>query len=221
MKTKHHLQARTKNILATLRKQFPRPTTALNFETPFQLMVGTILSAQCTDVRVNLVTPGLFKKYPSVKAFAMAGQFDLEQEIHSTGFYRNKARSIIGNAKALLERHAGVVPKTMEELTALPGVGRKTANCVLGAVYGINEGIVVDTHVIRLAERLGLSKQKTPEKIEQDLMQVVEKKDWYAFSNLIILHGRAVCKARKPECPACSLKRSCPSAAAFTRQYWN
>jgi endonuclease-3 len=166
------------------------------------------------------VTPTLFVKYPTLHSFADASQEELEQAIRSTGFYRNKARSIIANAQTLLERHNGEIPRTLQELTALPGVGRKTANCVLGAVYGINEGVVVDTHVIRLSQRLGLSKHSSPEKIELDLMEILPQKDWYDFSNLLILHGRAVCNARKPDCPRCPVKKQCPSAEKMLRRYW-
>ena len=211
---------RVGKIIQKLRAIYPKPKTALDFGTPHQLMVGTILSAQCTDVRVNQVTPALFSKYPTVESFARAKQEELEVDIRPTGFFRNKAKSIIGNAQALLERHNGTVPKTIEELTALPGVGRKTANCVLGAVYGINSGIVVDTHVIRLSQRLGLSRNANPEKIERDLMMIVPQHDWYDFSNLLILHGREICGARKPECPSCSLRRICPSAEPMMRKFW-
>ncbi len=213
-------QRRTSQIIAGLRKKYPSPTTALAFVNPLELLVATILSAQCTDVRVNLVTPELFRKYSSVKAFANAVQEELEQDIRSTGFFRNKAKSIIGCCSMVLERHGGVVPQTMEELILLPGVGRKTANCVLGACFGINAGVVVDTHVGRLSERLGLSNKKTAEKIEQDLMTLVPQKDWYRFSNLLILHGRKVCIARKPNCPDCSIRKNCPSADKFVRQFW-
>jgi endonuclease-3 len=220
MKPDRSSTTRARKVLTILRKQYPQPKTALKFGTPHQLVVSTILSAQCTDVRVNLVTPALFGKYPSVKAFASAKQEELEQDIRSTGFYRNKARSIIGNAQALLERHDGVVPRTMAELTDLPGIGRKTANCVLGAVYGINEGVVVDTHVIRLSQRLGLSKHSTPEKIERDLMSLIPKKEWYNFSNILILHGRNLCNARKPDCPRCPVRLQCPSAKKMLRAFW-
>lgn len=211
---------RARSIIAKLRKNYDSPKTALRFEDPFQLLVATILSAQCTDARVNMVTPGLFKKYPTPGAFAALPQEELEVEIRSTGFFRNKARSIIGAAQAITGSHGGVVPQTMEELIQLPGVGRKTANCVLGGAFGINEGVVVDTHVGRLAQRLGLTREKTAEKIERDLMDRVPKKEWYDISNLLILHGRRVCLARKPRCPECELKKLCPSAEGFVRRFW-
>ncbi len=203
---------RTRKLIAQFKKLYPGARTALEFENPFQLLISTILSAQCTDARVNMVTPGLFSKYPNAKAFAEASTPEIEQEIRSTGFFRSKAKSIIGASKALVEKHGGEVPAEMEALTELPGVGRKTANCVLGGGFGIQSGIVVDTHVQRLAGRLGLSKETMPEKIEADLMELVPKKDWYQFSNLLILHGRAVCNARKPDCAKCKVRRFCPSA---------
>jgi endonuclease-3 len=171
IETPRQLKLRTARIIRRLRKQFPNPKTALNFSSPLQLLIGTILSAQCTDKQVNIVTRDLFKKYKSVNDFANAKQSDLENDIRSTGFYKNKARNIIACCKSLLKDHGGKVPKTMEELVVLPGVGRKTANCVLGAAYHINEGVVVDTHVLRLSQRLRLSINETPEKIELDLMR--------------------------------------------------
>ncbi len=203
---------RTRKLIAQFKKLYPGARTALEFENPFQLLISTILSAQCTDARVNMVTPGLFSKYPHAKAFAEASPPEIEQEIRSTGFFRSKAKSIIGASKALVEKHGGEVPADMDALTGLPGVGRKTANCVLGGGFGIQSGIVVDTHVQRLAGRLGLSKETTPEKIEADLMELVPKKDWYLFSNLLILHGRAICNARKPDCAKCKVRTFCPSA---------
>lgn len=211
---------RARSIIAKLRKSYAAPKTALHFQDPFQLLVATILSAQCTDTRVNMVTPGLFKKYPTPGDFATLRQEELQEEIRSTGFFRNKARSIIGAAQAIAKNHGGVVPQTMEELIQLPGVGRKTANCVLGGAFGINEGVVVDTHVERLAQRLGLTREKTAEKIERDLMEIVPKKEWYDISNMLILHGRKVCLARKPRCPECELKKLCPSAESFVRKFW-
>jgi endonuclease-3 len=204
------MKTRTSIIIARLKKEFPEPRTALEFSNPLQLLISTILSAQCTDIRVNLVTPGLFAKYRSVKDFAEADRSELETEIKSTGFYRMKARHIINTSRAIVEQFGGQVPKTMDELLSLPGVGRKTANCVLGGAYGIQSGIVVDTHVIRLANRLELTKNTAPEKIEQDLMNLVPKREWYRFSNLLILHGRKTCKARKPNCPDCILLNICP-----------
>jgi endonuclease III len=202
---------REREILKRLKKKFPEAKTALNFSNPLQLLISTILSAQCTDVRVNMITPALFAKYPTVKHFALAEQHDLEMDIKSTGFYRNKAKNIIGAAQTIIEKFGGIVPKTMEELLQLPGVGRKTANCVLGGAFGIQSGIVVDTHVLRLSKRLGLTREDNPEKVEQDLLKIVPKKDWYLFSNLLILHGRKTCNARKPLCAKCALANLCPS----------
>ena len=218
--TLQQLQRRTLRIIELLRKEYPAPKTALRFSNPLQLLVSTILSAQCTDVRVNMVTRDLFKKYRTARDYAEANQKELENEIRSTGFYRNKAKNIIACARMLVEQYGGKVPATMEELTKLPGVGRKTANCVLGGAFGINAGVVVDTHVERLAQRLGLTKEQTAEKIEQDLMRIVPQKDWYDFSNMLILHGRKVCSARKPNCPACSLKKLCPSAESLMMKFW-
>ena len=174
--------------------------------------MATILSAQCTDVRVNKVTPALFAKYHSAADYAAADPAVFEKEIQSTGFFRNKTKSILGMAQALVERHGGRVPDTMEELVRLPGVGRKTANVVLGNAYGKNEGVVVDTHVQRITGLLRLTREKTPEKIEQDLMQLVPRQKWTIFSHLIILHGRAVCIARRPRCEECVINRWCPSS---------
>ena len=212
-------KARTRKIVAHLRKKYPLPKTALSFSNPLQLLISTILSAQCTDVRVNMVTPGLFKRYRNASDFAMANRAELEEQIRSTGFYRNKARNIIACCTQLTEQYGGTVPSTMEELTQLAGVGRKTANCVLGAAFGINAGVVVDTHVERLSGRLGLSTKKTPQKIELDLMELVPQKDWHDFSNLLILHGRQVCNARKPNCPVCTLRTICPSAKEFMARF--
>lgn len=213
------LKRRVRTIIERLRRIHPSAKTALRFENPFQLLVSTILSAQCTDARVNMVTPGLFRKLPTPRHFASMDQKELEQEIRSTGFFRNKARNIIAASKSIVERFGGEVPRTMEELLQLGGVGRKTANCVLGGAFGINEGIVVDTHVERLSQRLGLTKQKTAEKIERDLMEIVPRDDWYDFSNLLILHGRRTCIARKPLCPECTIRRQCPSAEGFMKRF--
>jgi endonuclease III len=204
--------SRAKKILATLHKDYPEPKVALDFVNPLQLLVATILSAQCTDVRVNMVTPGLFKKFKSAADFANAKQEELEQDIRSTGFYRNKAKSIISCCKSLVADHGGKVPKTMEELVQLGGVGRKTANCVLGGAYGINAGVVVDTHVRRVSQRLGLATTDDPEKIELELMDLVPQSEWYLFGNLLVWHGRKTCDARKPDCLNCSVKKLCPSA---------
>jgi len=204
---------RTVKIITRLKEEFPQARTALVFSDPLQLLVSTILSAQCTDVRVNIVTPSLFAKYRNAKNFADADRSELESEIKSTGFYRMKAKHIMEACTAIVDRFQGQVPQSMNELMSLPGVGRKTANCVLGGAYGIQSGIVVDTHVIRLSNRLGLTKNESPEKIEQDLMTIVPKKEWYRFSNLIILHGRKTCKARKPICEQCVLSDICPSSS--------
>ena len=204
------------DILKILRKNYPATCTALNFENPLQILVATILSAQCTDERVNKITPGLFKKYPSANAFARAQQEDLETEIRSTGFFRNKAKNIIGAANKICADYGGEVPDAMEKLLTLPGVARKTANIVLSSAFKKAAGIAVDTHVKRLSERLGLSAQQAPEKIEKDLMALVPKKDWLVFNYLLVNHGRAICIARKPRCPGCPLKNLCPSAKKFS-----
>ena len=206
------MKSRANKIIVRLKQEFPDARTALEFSNPLQLLISTILSAQCTDVRVNLVTPALFAKYRSVKDFALVDRSELEAEIKSTGFYRMKAKHIIDASRIIEEQYDGRVPKTMDELLSLPGVGRKTANCVLGGAYGIQNGIVVDTHVIRLANRLGLTKNDAPDKIEQDLMKLVPKIEWYRFSNLLILHGRKTCKARTPLCEKCVLSKICPSS---------
>ena len=205
---------RASAVLRILRKEFPEAVTALRHENPFQLLIATILSAQCTDERVNMVTPGLFRKYPAAKEFAQANIKELEEQIRSTGFYRMKAKNIAACSRTLLERHAGVVPRTMEELVALPGVGRKTANVVLGQAFGIVSGVVVDTHVHRISRRLGFTQQDTPEKIEQDLMNVFHSRDWIDVGSILILHGRRTCTARKPACARCSVRGLCPSADA-------
>lgn len=205
------------DIIKILRKNYPATCTALNFETPLQILVATILSAQCTDERVNKITPALFKKYPSAKEFARAKQEDLETEIRSTGFFRNKAKSIIGAAKKICEDFGGEVPDAMEDLLTLPGVARKTANIVLSSAFKKAAGIAVDTHVKRLSERLGLSAQQAPEKIEKDLLALVPKKDWLDFNYLLVNHGRAICIARKPKCPECPLINLCPSAKKFIK----
>jgi endonuclease-3 len=202
---------RVSAILAKLDEGYPEATCALLHENPFQLLVATILSAQCTDVRVNIVTPVLFKKYPSPEAFAYATPSDLENEIRSTGFFRNKTKSLLGASKKIIEEFGGQVPKTMEQLLTLPGVARKTANVVLGSGFGIASGVVVDTHVQRLAGRLDLSKNTDPQKIEQDLMKVIPQEKWISFSHQLIWHGRRVCQARKPRCTECTLEPLCYS----------
>jgi endonuclease III len=202
--------ARFPAILRILKKDYPDPRPFLRFETPFELLVATILSAQCTDKQVNRITPALFAKYPTVRAFAEADSAALETAIHSTGFFRNKAKSIKGAAAKLIEAFGGEVPSTMAELLTLPGVARKTANIVLSAAFHRAEGIAVDVHVQRVSQRLGLSAQKEPEKIERDLLEIVPRKDWLNFNYWVVSHGRAVCQARKPLCDACKLRALCP-----------
>jgi len=203
---------RIPEIIKILRREFPESRTALRFETPFQILVATILAAQCTDERVNKVTPGLFRKYPTAAAFASADREELENEIRSTGFFRIKAKNILGAAKKIVEDFGGRVPETMTELLMLPGVARKTANIVLSAGYGKAEGIAVDTHVRRLAGRLGLSRESDPERIEGDLMRIVPREDWLDLNSMLVDHGRKTCRARKPDCPACPIRHLCPSA---------
>ena len=203
--------ARVAAILDGLNEAYPAATCALKHDNAFQLLVSTILSAQCTDERVNMVTPGLFRKYPDAKAFAYANSLDIEQEIRSTGFYRNKTKSIIGASKKIVEEFHGEVPKTMEELLTLPGVARKTANVVLGCAFGIAAGVVVDTHVQRLSGRLDLTKNTDPKKIEIDLMTIIPRERWILFSHQLIWHGRRVCQARKPKCIECNLEKLCYS----------
>jgi len=197
-------------VVETLKKAYPGAHCELDHSSPLQLLVATILSAQCTDKRVNMVTPALFKKYRTAKDFADAPQEALEQEIKSTGFFRNKAKSIRACCKTLVERHGGEVPRTMDELTAMEGVGRKTANVVLGNAFNISVGVVVDTHVARLSQRLGLSRESHPEKIEQDLMKLIPAGDWTLISHLLIFHGRQRCFARKPDCANCEVLELCP-----------
>ena len=201
-----------KEIIAVLKKEYPEAKIALHFNDPWQLLAATILSAQCTDVRVNQVTPLLFKKYRNITNFAGAKQEELEKDIRSTGFYKNKAKNIIGAAKKIIGEFKGRVPDTMHGLISLPGVGRKTANVVLSSGFGIAAGIVVDTHVIRLSQLLGLTKNKDADKIEEDLMKIVPEKDWAVFSHLLILHGRKICNARKPLCNECAINKLCLSA---------
>jgi endonuclease-3 len=208
--TERKTQAR--KIIARLKREYPDATCALHHHSALELVVATILSAQCTDARVNMVTPHLFAKYRTAADYASADPRVLEKEIQSTGFFRNKTKSIIGMAQALVERHGGEVPETMEELTALPGVGRKTANVILGTWFRKNEGVVVDTHVHRLTRLLGLTRQDDPVKIEQDLMEIVPRDDWTWFSHTLIQHGRTVCIARRPRCADCVLNRLCPSS---------
>jgi endonuclease-3 len=198
-------------ILAELRKAYPDVVCALNHRNAWELTVATILSAQCTDVRVNLVTPKLFATFRTPKAMAAASLPELEELIRTTGFFRNKAKSIQGAARVVTERFGGEVPQTMEEILTLPGVARKTGNVVLGSWYGIADGVVVDTHVMRLSRRLELTKQTTPEKVERDLMKIIPQDRWIAFSHELIHHGRQICLARKPRCVDCTLERLCNS----------
>jgi endonuclease-3 len=200
---------RVRAILQKLDEAYPDVTCALVHENPFQLLISTILSAQCTDVRVNEVTKTLFQKYPTPKDFAYADPKELEQEIRPTGFFRNKTKSIMGASKKLIEEFGGEVPRTMEQVLTLPGAARKTANVVLGTAFGIASGVVVDTHVARLSERLDLSHNTDPKKIEQDLMKIIPQERWILFSHQLIWHGRKICQARKPRCAECNLERLC------------
>jgi endonuclease-3 len=206
---------RTAEIIRRLRETYPDAKTALDHENAFQLLVATILSAQCTDERVNMVTPALFKRFPDAPTLAGAKPEELETMIHSTGFFRQKTKSLLGMAHAVVEHHGGQIPASMEQLTKLPGVGRKTANVVLGNAFHIDEGVVVDTHVNRVSNRLKLTTHAEPEKIELDLMQLVPRSEWTHFAHLLILHGRAICKAPTPRCEVCPLADICPSAALF------
>ncbi|HXG57875.1 MAG TPA: endonuclease III [Thermoanaerobaculia bacterium] len=203
---------RAAEIVAALRRMYPKARVSLDFTTPFQLLIATMLSAQSTDARVNMVTKDLFRKYPDPQSFARASQAEMERAVRQTGFFRNKAKAVIAASKAIVERHGGRVPSTMEELTALPGVGRKTANVVLANAFGKAAGIVVDTHVARVAARLGLTSHSDPEKIEQDLMKLIPQKEWIRFSHRLIEHGRKICVARRPRCGECGLNELCPSA---------
>jgi endonuclease-3 len=203
---------RAAEVFELLDAEYPDAHCELDFEDPYQLAVATILSAQTTDVRVNAVTPVLFGRYPDAAALASAPQDEVEDIIRSTGFFRNKAKNIIGFARGVMEAHDGKVPRTMDTLSALPGVGRKTANVILGNAFGVDEGIVVDTHVKRLADRLGFTREKTPEKVEDDLMALFPRDHWTLLSHLLIWHGRRVCGARKPRCEACVVSHLCPSS---------
>ncbi len=203
--------ASVRKLLSRLTKAYPDAKCALLHSNAFQLLVATILSAQCTDERVNKVTPPLFRNHPTPKDFAALRPEVLEAEIHSTGFFRNKAKSILGAAQKIVNEFGGKVPRTMEELLSLPGVARKTANVVLGNAYGLSTGVVVDTHVLRISRRLELSAQKTPEKVEQDLMRIIPEKNWIDFSHQIIFHGRRCCTARKPNCAECPVEQMCAS----------
>lgn len=209
------LKARTAEIIKRLKKAYPDAHCALNHSTPFELLIATILSAQCTDERVNIVTATLFRKYRSPEDFAAVSQVELEKDIHSTGFFRNKAKNIKAASQRLLEVYGGEIPQSMDEMLTLGGVARKTANVVLGNAFGIASGVVVDTHVGRLSQRLGLTEQTGAEKIEQDLQTLVPQKDWVLFPHLLIFHGRQICNARKPKCLECVLADTCPSYAIF------
>lgn len=205
-------KARASETLRILKKTYPEAHCELDYKNPLQLLIATILSAQCTDVRVNMVTPALFKKYPSAEDYLTATQEDIEELIHSTGFYKSKAKAILSACKDIVEKHGGEVPANMDDLKALRGVGRKTANVVLGNAFNINEGIVVDTHVSRLSQRLGFTRHKDPVKIEKVLVTLFPRDDWTLFSHLLIWHGRRRCPARKPRCVECELAHLCPSA---------
>jgi endonuclease-3 len=196
-------------ILTKLDEAYPNATCELKHENPFQLLISTILSAQCTDVRVNQVAETLYKKYPDAKAFAYATPSELEMEIRPTGFFRNKTKSVMGASKAILEKFDGQVPRTMEEILTLPGVARKTGNVVLGTAYGIASGVVVDTHVLRLSNRLDLTREEDPKKVERDLMKIISQEKWIQFSHQLIWHGRRVCHARKPKCIECNMESLC------------
>jgi endonuclease-3 len=210
--TKALAQERVAAILARLEKAYPKAVCALHHRSAWELLVATILSAQCTDVRVNLVTPALFKAFPTPKAMAAASLPELEELIRTTGFFRNKAKSIQGAGRVVTEEFGGKVPQTIEEMLRIPGAARKTANVVLGSWFGIAVGVVVDTHVLRLSRRLELTKNTTPEKVEQDLMRVIPQEKWIDFSHEMIFHGRQICFARKPKCADCTLERLCNSA---------
>jgi endonuclease-3 len=209
---------RARSIVDRLRETYPDAHCELEFQTPFQLLVATILSAQCTDKRVNIVTRSLFRKYPTPGDFAAVSQSELENEIRTTGFYRNKAKNLRAMAKDVLDLYGGEVPRSMEALLRLAGVGRKTANVVLGNAFGVNEGIVVDTHVARLAQRFKLTPERDPEKIEKDLMRLIPKEEWTNFSHWLIWHGRRRCYARNPDCPHCELGSVCPSFGKISKQ---
>jgi endonuclease III len=213
MKETHkELQERARKIMRGLEKQHPEVKCALIHSNPLELLIATILSAQCTDERVNIVTATLFRKYRRCEDYIAASQAELERDINSVTFFRNKTKSIQKACQILVDKHGGQVPQTMEELVELPGVGRKTANVVLGTAFGIPTGVVVDTHVSRVSQRLGLTHNQVPEKIEADLMEIIPKKEWIDFSHRLIWHGRRVCKARKPACEVCAVEKLCPSS---------
>ena len=206
------LKKRTRDVIRRLKRAYPGAKCSLNHSNPFELLIATILSAQCTDERVNLVTANLFRKYTKPEDYLKVAPRELEKDIQSTGFFRNKTKSIQGTSRVLAEQYHGEVPHTMDELLELPGVARKTANVVLGNAFDIKAGVVVDTHVTRLSHRLAFTQQKTAEKIEQDLIPIVPKKDWVIFPHLMIFHGRQICKARNPLCAECVVEKQCPSS---------
>lgn len=210
--TKEQLRERVGQIIRALKKTYPQATCALNHGDPFELLIATILSAQCTDERVNIVTATLFRKYRKPEDYAAVPREELERDINSVTFFRNKAKSIQEASRLLIEKYNGQIPQTLEELVEFPGVGRKTANVVLGTAFGIPTGVVVDTHVSRLSQRLGLTENKQPEKIEADLIELLPKKEWIDFSHRLIWHGRKICQARKPMCEKCDLEKFCPSS---------
>jgi endonuclease-3 len=209
---------RTAEIIRRLKKAYPGAHCALNHSNAFELLIATILSAQCTDQRVNIVTADLFRKYRGPEDYLKVSQFELEKDIHSTGFFRNKAKNIQATCRKIIDDFGGEVPQTMDELLTLPGVARKTANVVLGNAFGVASGVVVDTHVARLSQRLGLTKNENAEKIEKDLIELVPKKHWIMFSHWLIFHGRQICQARKPRCRECVLAEVCPSFELFTSE---
>ena len=212
VKVAEDLKQKTRRIIRLLKGAYPDAKCSLNHSNAFELLIATILSAQCTDERVNIVTADLFRKYRKPQDYLAVSPIELQEDIRTTGFFRNKAKSIQGTAKVLTEQHSGQVPETIEELLELPGVARKTANVVLGNAFGVASGVVVDTHVTRLSRRLGLTEQKHAEKIEDDLIELVPKRDWVIFSHLLIWHGRKICKARNPLCAECVIEKLCPSS---------
>ena len=209
------MNGKSQKILALLKTHYPNPKIALNYSNNWELFVAVILSAQCTDKRVNIVTRNLFKKYKTINDYAAANINEFENDIRSTGFFRNKAKNILSSAKIILKKYNGQIPRSMPEILTLPGIARKSANVILGNAYGIVEGIAVDTHVIRLSQRLGLSKNQDPVKIEKDLMQLFAKKEWFNLTYMLIDHGRSICEAKKPKCHECFLNKICPSAYNF------
>ncbi len=216
--TKQQTAARALRVYAKLLAAYPDAVCALHHENAWQLLTATILSAQCTDVRVNMTTPALFKKYPTPKAMAAAKLAELEKVIHSTGFYRNKAKSLIASSRDIVERYGGNVPDTMDDLLTLHGVARKTANVVLGNAFNKNEGVVVDTHVGRLAVRMGFTKHADPKKVELDLIKLFPREDWTMLAHLLISHGRAICAARKPNCAGCPVRDECPKIGVIPKE---